>query len=49
MLKTPTRHAELVSASYSPRRNSKILNQVQDDEAWKTDVGKRETAPNPLP
>ncbi len=28
------RHAELVSASYFQRRNSKILKQVQDDEKW---------------
>jgi hypothetical protein len=39
MLKTPSRHAELVSASYFPRRNSKMLErqspqvkQVQHDE-----------------
>ena len=28
------RHPELVSGSYFPRRNSKILKQVQDDGVW---------------
>ncbi len=52
MLKTPSRHAELVSASYFPRRNSKMLERqspqvkrVQDDEAWESNTGKGETAP----
>ena len=30
----PVRHLELVSGSYFPRRNSKILKQVQDDWVW---------------
>ena len=35
----PVRHPELVSGSYFPRRNSKILKQVQDDGVWDDEGG----------
>ena len=38
----PVRHLELVSGSYFPRRNSKILKQVQDDWVWDDGGGGRQ-------